>query len=152
MPHTTDLSFHRSSSCRHSAVETHVHCVFLVYFVHIHINHLITTYQSHVPSSIKSSHAFIVTVLTLPWSNTQNQVLQTHRHTAQSHTLLIHGHTSSSSSTLHLPPSRRDWTSFNLPSPAARSRSFTGVELPVAWVMKDIASGESMSSKWETAK
>ena len=129
-----------------------INCVFLVYFVHIHTKHLITTYQSHMPSRIMSTHAFIVTALTLTWPNTQNQVLQTHRHTAQSHTPLIYRHTSFSSSTLHLPPSRRDWTSFNLPSPAARSRSITGVELPVAWGMKDIARGESMSSKWETAK
>ena len=136
----------------HNARQSHVQCVFLVYIVHIHTKHLITTYQSHMPSSIMSTHAFIVTALTLTWPNTQNQVLQTHRHTAQSHTLLIHGHTSSSSSTLHLPPSRRDWTSFNLPSSAARSRSFTGVVLLVAWVRKDIACGESMSSKWETAK
>ena len=92
MPHSTDLGFHRSSSCRHSAGQlihtftfllieycmhnarqSHVQCVFLVYFVHIHTKHLITTYQSHMPSRIMSTHAFIVTALTLTWPNTQTK-------------------------------------------------------------------------------
>ena len=41
-------------------------------------------------------------------------------------------HTSSSSFTLHLPPSRRDWTSCSLPSAAATSRSLTTEALDAA--------------------
>ena len=42
-------------------------------------------------------------------------------------------HTSSSSFTWHLPPSRRDWTSCNLPSSAARSRSLSSDTVSDAW-------------------
>ena len=50
-------------------------------------------------------------------------------------------HTSSSSFTLHLPLSRRDWTSCNLPSLAASSRSLIREVLAAACV---ISSSQSM--------
>ena len=50
-------------------------------------------------------------------------------------------HTSSSSFTLHLPLSRRDWTSCNLPSLAASSRSLSREALAAACV---ICSSQSM--------
>ena len=43
-------------------------------------------------------------------------------------------HTSFSSFTLHLPPSRRDWTSCNCPSAAATSRSLRSEALAAACV------------------
>ena len=50
-------------------------------------------------------------------------------------------HTSSSSFTLHLPLSRRDWTSCNLPSSAAISRSLSSEALDAACV---ISTSQSM--------
>ena len=50
-------------------------------------------------------------------------------------------HTSSSSFTLHLPLSRRDWTSCNLPSSAANSRSLSREALAAACV---ISSSQNM--------
>ena len=48
-------------------------------------------------------------------------------------------HTSFSSFTLHLPPSRRDWTSCSLPSAAATSRSLTTEALDAVCVMTEVA-------------
>ena len=85
---------------------------------------------------------------TYRWDN--NHVIQNHsysywinRHLQQTHntphsdTLVYHPtgtyiHTSSSSFTLHLPPSRTDWTSCSLPSAAATSRSLTTEALDAA--------------------
>ena len=46
-------------------------------------------------------------------------------------------HTLSSSFTLHLPPSRRDWTSCNLPFPVATSKSLSGEALAAACAWDD---------------
>ena len=46
-------------------------------------------------------------------------------------------HTSSSSFTVHLPPSRRDWTSCNLPFPAATRRSLSSEALAAACACDD---------------
>ena len=51
------------------------------------------------------------------------------------HSLLVH--TSSSSFTLHLPPSRRDWSSCSLPSAAATSRSLSSEALAAACACDD---------------
>ena len=66
-----------------------------------------------------------------------NRHLQQTHNTPHSDTLVYHPtgtyiHTSSSSFTLHLPPSRRDWTSCSLPSAAATSRSLTTEALDAA--------------------
>ena len=66
-----------------------------------------------------------------------NRHLQQTHNTPHSDTLVYHPtgtyiHTSSSSFTLHLPPSRRDWTSCSLPSAAAISRSLTTEALDAA--------------------
>ena len=68
------------------------------------------------------------------WIN--RDIQQTHN-TPHSDTLVYHPtgmyiHTSFSSFTLHLPPSRRDWTSCSLPSAAATSRSLTTEALDAA--------------------
>ena len=64
---------------------------------------------------------------------------ETHATNTQAHNSIIHQncptvHTSSSSFTLHLPPSRRDWTSCNLPSSEARSRSLSSEVMAAACV------------------
>ena len=64
---------------------------------------------------------------------------QPYRHMQQTHNISLLLHTSSSSFTLHLPPSRRDWTSCSLPSAAATSRSLTTEALDAACVMTDVA-------------
>ena len=65
------------------------------------------------------------------------QTFTANTHTPHSDTLVYHPtgtniHTSFSSFTLHLPPSRRDWTSCSLPSAAATSRSLTTEALDAA--------------------
>ena len=66
-----------------------------------------------------------------------NRHLQQTHNPPHSDTLVFHPtdmyiHTSSSSFTLHLPLSRRDWTSCSLPSAAATSRSLTTEALDAA--------------------
>ena len=67
-----------------------------------------------------------------------NRHLQQTHNTPHSDTLVYHPtgtdkHTSFSSFTPHLPPSRRDWTSCSLPSAVATSRSLTTEALDAAY-------------------
>ena len=71
------------------------------------------------------------------YSYWMNRHLQQTHNPPHSDTLVYHPtgtyiHTSSSSFTLHFPPSRRDWTSCSLPFAAATSRSLTTEALDAA--------------------
>ena len=77
---------------------------------------------------------------------------QIHRHTNTHYSYTLdncpYEHTSSSSFTLHFPLSRRDWTSCNLPSSAANSRSLSSEALAAACVISSSHSRKRMADTW----